>query len=514
MGIPKATSRLVLTFILTSYISVAAFYAVQTPRWQAPDEPAHFNYIEHLATQGRFPVLETGDYPHDYLEEIKGARFPPHMSIASIRYESHQPPLYYVLAAFVYRLTSRLGFDRQFLALRLFSVVLGAMVLYLIYRLVRAVFEATDDEPGRLAHGEFLALAAAAFAAIVPMHIAMTAAINNDTLAELLLLLILWQAVRDIRSGPTHRRAIVAGVLLGLALLTKTTLYVPALGIVVISALLQTRSREPDTSIARLTSSRYLLYALAVSLLLAGPWFARNAVVYGSLDVLGWRRHDMVVTGQLRTTELLSQIGPVGLAKQFVVTTFRSFWAQFGWMGVLVDGRLYQALALLSMVLALGFVSYALQLWRGEVRLSARQGRALLLLAVSFALSLLTYLGYNIKFVQHQGRYLFTALGPIAAGAALGLEEILRWRTARLLVVALLLFALLLVAQGVLVGDLRGWSVALLLVGAALLAALRWLPTGWQWLPLASAYLSLLILNPILVRSYIVPALTFTVAGR
>ena len=514
MGISKVTSRLVLAFILTSYVIVATLYAVQTPRWQAPDEPAHFNYVEHLATQRGFPVLEPGDYPHQYLEEIKSARFPPHMSIAPIRYESHQPPLYYVLAALVYRLTSRLGYDAQFLALRLFSVLLGAIVLYLIYRVVRAVFEATDDEAGSLAHGEFLALVAAAFAAIVPMHIAMTAAINNDTLAELLLLLILWQAVRDIRSGLTHKRAIVAGMLLGLALLTKTTLYLPALGTVVISALLPTRSREHDASIATLMRVQHVLYALAISLLLAGPWFARNALVYGGFDVLGWRRHDMVVTGQLRTTDLLSQIGAVGLAEQFVVTTFRSFWAQFGWMGVLVDGRMYQALALLSGVLVLGFMFYTLRLWRGEVRLTAWQGRALLLLVVSFALSLFTYLGYNIKFVQHQGRYLFTALGPIAAGAALGLEEILRWRTARLLVAALLLFALLLVVQGILGGYLHGWSVALLLVGAALLATLRWLPTRWQWLPLACAYLSLLILNPILVRSYVVPALTFAVAGR
>ncbi len=514
MGISKATSRLVLAFILISYVLVATLYAVQTPRWQAPDEPAHFNYIQHLATQGGLPVLEPGDYPHQYLEEIKGARFPPHMSIAPIRYESHQPPFYYVLAALVYRLTSRLGFDAQFVALRLFSVAMGAMVLYVIYGMVRAIFDATDHEVGTLAHGEFRGLAAAAFAAIVPMHVAMTAAINNDTLAELLLLLILWQAVQVICSGLTVKRATVAGLLLGLALLTKTTLYLPALGIVVISALLQTRSREHDASIATLTNVRHVLYALAISFLLAGPWFARNALVYGGFDVLGWRRHDMVVAGQLRTTDLLSQIGAVGLARQFVATTFRSFWAQFGWMGVLVDGRMYQALALLSVVIVLGLVFYTLRLWRGEVRLAAWQARALLLLVVSSALSLLTYLGYNIKFVQHQGRYLFTALGPIAAGAALGLEEILRWRTARVVAVALLLFALLLVVQGILGGDLRGWSVALLLVGAALLVALRWLPTRWQWLPLASAYLSLLILNPILVRSYIVPALTYAVAGR
>ena len=74
------------------------------PAWQAPDEPAHYNYIRYLAETGRFPVLQMGDYPHDYLEEIKSRRFPPDLSIDPIRYEYHQPPLYYSLAAPVYLL--------------------------------------------------------------------------------------------------------------------------------------------------------------------------------------------------------------------------------------------------------------------------------------------------------------------------------------------------------------------------------------------------------------------------
>jgi hypothetical protein len=50
---------------------------------------------------------------------------------------------------------------------------------------------------------------------------------------------------------------------------------------------------------------------------------------------------------------------------------------------------------------------------------------AVLLLA-TFLLSLLVYLTYNLTFVQHQGRYLFSALIPISIGFALGWAAIAR----------------------------------------------------------------------------------------
>ena len=165
-------TRWLLPAIVLVYLILATLYAVYTPDWQAPDEPAHYNYVKYLGEQYRFPLLKPGDYPATYLEEIKEARFPPEMSIAPIRYEFHQPPLYYVLAVPVYRL-----FGGALLPLRLLSVVLGGLLLMVVNWTVRALI---PERP-------FLALGATAFVAFLPMHLAMTAAVNNDTLAELLL---------------------------------------------------------------------------------------------------------------------------------------------------------------------------------------------------------------------------------------------------------------------------------------------------------------------------------------
>ena len=104
------------------YLGIGALYAVKTPAWQVPDEPAHYNYVRFVAEGRGLPVLQPGDYDQAYLEQHQSARFPSSMPIDSIRYEFWQPPLYYILAAPIYLATGG-----SLLALRLFSVVLGGL---------------------------------------------------------------------------------------------------------------------------------------------------------------------------------------------------------------------------------------------------------------------------------------------------------------------------------------------------------------------------------------------------
>ncbi len=498
---PHNRAPAVLAIILACYVALGALYAWQTPLWQTPDEPAHFNYIQYVAGENRLPVLEAGDYPHEYLEQIKAARFPASMSIAPLRYESHQPPLYYVLASVLYRATAGLATDLRLLILRWFSVLLGALALWVTYRIVREGF------PGF----SWLSLAATAFAATVPMHLAMTAAINNDALAELLLGLLLLQAVRAIRRGLTRPRAVTMGVLLGLVLLTKTTIYLVAGGTVLLTALLSRPSvgegREDSPGARRAATVRHLLVILGLALLLALPFFLRNARIYGGLDILGWQRHDSIVAGQLRTVDLIAQTGLAGFARRLVLTTFRSFWAQFGWMGVLVDERIYLSLALLTALLASGFGIFLFRLWRRRIDVGADQVRVLWLLAAAAALTVLTYLGYNLKFVQHQGRYLFSALAPLALAASFGLREMLRPRPARLLAALVLLAGLALLLHGVMAGDIFVWGMLLLLAAAAFLAGAGWLAPGRPWLFAAILYVAALALDWICLFRFIVPAL-------
>ncbi len=502
-----------LIVILAVYVLTAGLYALRTPLWQNPDEPAHFNYIRHIWNEGRLPVLQMGDYPHAYLEEIKARRFPPDMSIDPIRYEFHQPPLYYLIAVPVYGLAGSIPLSPsvqgalaalgvpmeqgwpvagQVMALRFLSIAFGAGLLALCYRLVRIIFP--DDG--------LLALLATGLAATVPMHVAMTAAVNNDALANLLLLsavLLLVKALRLEGAGALRLWA-WAGVVMGLAMLTKTSAYVAIP--LALAALGMARGRGRRALAIRAVA------AFVPALLLNLPWYIRNIAVYGGLDVLGLQRHNAIVVGQPTTAEWVARMGWGGLAREFVITTFRSFWAQFGWMGVLVDQRLYQALALVSLLAVVGLLLFVLRAAVNRGMLSGFQWRALGLLALWLGLTGAAYLWYNAQFVQHQGRYLFPAMPAIALAMTLGMRETFRPTRARLLAFASAVGIAASLAVAALTG--RAFKTLSLLLGLSALGyAVIWRlgpRRAWAWQ--VATYALFVALDGICLFGYIVPYFT------
>jgi len=490
--------------IIGVYLVLAVLFAVYTPAWQNPDEPAHYNYVKYLAEQYRFPVLKPGDYPAAYLEEIKAARFPPEMSIDPIRYEFHQPPLYYLLAAAVYR-----AFDGALLPLRLLTAAIGAMLLVVVYWTVQAV---APRRPG-------LALAATVFVAWLPMHVAQSAAVGNDLLAELLLATIVLLAIRYLKMPQvgadghpplqaTVQPVLVLGVATGLALATKSGIYVALpLAVAAITARHLWLEGRPFSGRAFVRAvGLYLLPAAALAL----PWWARNMAQYGGLDLLGLERHNLVVAGQLRTAEFLAANGAARWLGDLGLTTFRSFWGQFGWMGVPIDARLYQALAVWSGGALAGLVAWAVDTWRQArkgrrpARWQAAGGGLLALLAL---FSLTSYLWYNTQFVQFQGRYLFTALAPISLAAAVGWHEALRRERAWLLAALSLGGAAAVAIGSLLQGDLAEWPVLMLGATGAAFAVRRFLPRRWGPLVQALPYLALIPLDAACLFLFIVPQL-------
>jgi hypothetical protein len=113
----KRLERALLLAILTFQMALGAGYAVGTPAWEAPDEPAHFNYIRHVAETASLPVMQTGDYDAAELERLKAARFPPALSVDGVRYENHQPPLYYALMAPLFKASAGLPVPQQVIVL-------------------------------------------------------------------------------------------------------------------------------------------------------------------------------------------------------------------------------------------------------------------------------------------------------------------------------------------------------------------------------------------------------------
>src|SRR5437867_7423051 len=133
----RRAEALLLAAILGAYLVVATLYAARVPPYNAPDEPAHANYVREIAG-GALPVLRPGDWDADLLERLKAARFPAGGDVSAIRYESHQPPLYYLLLAPLARATAASERD-QIVALRLGSVAIGLVALAALYLAARTL---------------------------------------------------------------------------------------------------------------------------------------------------------------------------------------------------------------------------------------------------------------------------------------------------------------------------------------------------------------------------------------
>ena len=402
--------------ILVVFLIVGTLYAVYTPIWQAPDEPAHYNYVRSLAEGRGFPVMAPGDYDQAYLSRLTSEGFPPELSVASLEYEDHQPPLYYLLATPVYWLG-----DGAVIPLRLFSLLLGAVAIAMLMAILR---EFWPERPG-------MAWLGGGIVAFIPQFVAMMAAINNDALTLALLWLWLWLALRYLR-GKTSPW--VLGGVLGLLLLTKSTAYGAVLLAVLAIAL---RARRTGHSLR--WSAREVLIVLGPALVLGALWWTRNVGVYGWPDVMGLIHHDAVVTGQPRTLDWIARDGLFPFLGGALRTTFRSFWGQFGWMTIPIDRRFYLLLLAFTLTSTALFLAWWLHgrsarrhlggrtqtlsgadLHSPYLVLTPRQSRALTLLAWLALFTLLAYLWYNLQFVQHQGRYLFPALIPISTALALG----------------------------------------------------------------------------------------------
>jgi hypothetical protein len=507
--------------ILLIYLGAGVLYAVMTPNWQAPDEPAHYNYIRHFATEKNFPELVVGCYDQVYLSQLTSRRFPAELSISNICYEFHQPPLYYLLATPLFILG-----DGSLIGLRLLSVVLGGGVIVLAFFIVRAAI----PEKVAVAYGTM------ALVAFVPMHVAILASVNNDVLAELILAALLFLLTRRLLSTPvvSLKHDIWLGLLLGLGLVTKTTVYI-ILPLVAVALWFESKTpagrdlelsgqknvlldktgllKRPwnpvkwgnylihdltQTNWAPLLKHVAIIYGLAF--IIAAPWFIRNALVYGNFDILGLRRHDEIVVGQLRTVDFLAEVGGTTYVSNFVGTTFRSFWGQFGWMAVPMDGRTYLLLTLLTLIATGGVIALgvtALSSSAPSPPLLPAQGHVLSLMALVIFFVVAAYGWYNLTFVQFQGRYLFPGLIPIALFFSLGLGEALSRRWIWWLISGLSL-ALAWVVISILNDGLDKW--ALLIIGLALsLAAGRlFIAHHWStltpWL-LAICYLSLSLLT-------------------
>ena len=352
----------------------------------APDERQHANYVSFVRAGKGFPILKPGT--PDFYET----------------YQSHQPPLYYILGAGWSVIT---GADPQsdgggFL-MRLLNTIIGCSGLVGVYWLARWA---------RL--GEGVALAATATAALLPMNVALHAAVSND---PLLFALCTWGLAFTVKGlhDQDSRIRYLAGLTLGVALWTKTTGIVLA-PVLLVAAAIGWRHR--------VAGWYHWLGAICLGLLIASPWMARNQMLYG--DPFAARAFTSAFTGNPMAKDFISDIGLGGYLSQMVAWwTSRSFIGVFGYMDIFVYERQSKVSALFY-----NLVWFVIGIVALGPLLAPKLGKpfkpkppeapyltwvpALTLLLMVVGL----FLRFNLQYFQAQARYVYPAISVF--GLAIG----------------------------------------------------------------------------------------------
>lgn len=394
-------------------------WAIIVPPLETPDEIHHLAYIKFVAAEGRLPVQT---------QEAMGG---------VLDHEAHQPPLYYLLSAAIYKGSTALGirptplqqwldrvnphfigryqgldaqetffvqqgtffnpdpdYSYDLVVLRAFSVLLASLGVIAIYATASLVW------PGR----HWPALLTTSTIAFVPQISFMTASINNDALAFAVGAVCLLSFVTMLQIGSRqitpHRPAgyLWLGAVLGLGILSKLTL----------AALIPAGALLPLIGPKRTPRALFLAWVwMALGFLaVSGWWFARNWFLYG--DLLGdhWKVNPAAFQWDLDPKSLFSDYFRL---QNFWHWTARSFVGRFGFMHIDMPGFFYP---LYLALFILGAGGALLALWQSRSSWPDLRLRLFLLIVFGLAVAQLVYL--NLRVSQPQGRYLFPVAGALA----------------------------------------------------------------------------------------------------
>ena len=419
--------------VVVLYLALAVGYNVLAPPFESPDEVGHFFTVKYIADHGQLPVPEKA-LSEQYLYGQEGT----------------QPPLYYLVGALILRVSNintedawdylhvnphttcgspHLTGNKGFLAhdptreafpwrdailalhlLRFYSTALGLATVVGVYATARLCF---PDRPGsalgcRRPQRSVPSALAATLTALNPQFLFVSAGVNNDNLVVPLCVWSLYLILRTMYRGLTPVTSLLAGLLVGLAALTKMAglLLLPLGGLAILFAIWLQHAGSPTSRRPSSFISHCSLFIVHCSffilpvLLVAGWWYARNMLLYADPTLI---EHHLAIVSRRDPTHL-----PLILHE--VPSIFYSYWGRFSCD--LSPGGWYYAFWGLVTLAGLGGLVVA---WRG---LTKPQRIGLCLLAVWFVLVFFGWFRWNLIASGVQGRLLFPA--TVSVGVLVG----------------------------------------------------------------------------------------------
>ncbi|MCE5262876.1 MAG: hypothetical protein LLG97_05005 [Deltaproteobacteria bacterium] len=241
--------------LLAGWLVMAVNNFWKLPLEMGMDAKGHLQYIQFLFENGRIPLATEG-------------------------WQMFQPPLYYLLASAGYQsFLSLFSVETVIRILKLLSFLCGMVQIEICYRALRYAY------PGK----KSLQVIGTLLGGLFPMNLYMSQSLGNEPLVGCLTALLSLLAYRVFSGvgGVTRETAILMGLTLGLALLTKVTgfLSVPLLLFFVSAHILQ-KTDSPSKGISSV--GRFVGTFIGIALTVAGWYYLKNWIEMGRYFIGGW----------------------------------------------------------------------------------------------------------------------------------------------------------------------------------------------------------------------------------
>jgi len=411
---------LICLAILFLALSHGGLYASSLPPWGLIDEQQHFHYVQHVAREQALPVAGDTYLSPEIIDSLfvtrrwetfhwptPASQDPEELGLEGHSYQSYQPPLFYTLLAPLYAVLPG-GMVAKLYSLRWIMVGLSLLTVWMAYRIAAEVFP----------QGKALPYLACFMLVMIPERTAAVSRVNNDVLLEVLATAFVWVLTRAMLRGLSVRRSQVLGLLLGLGVLTKTSM-----GVLAFSLPLVFWTNRRDSG---LIASALWIGGITTSMLL--PFVVRNMQLYGDFTGFAGFR-------QLNNAFGVFQAADVTWSSSLAAVwdLFRHFWVIW-WKGASVGSNpvitiSHIALALLS-ILSLATVlsnlrrSWKCRSWGKREAVVATYSVVIL----SYALAILiSYFNGQVPVIQ--GRFLLPVIVPTVVLFCWGLQSCLGRKT-------------------------------------------------------------------------------------
>jgi len=409
-----------IRIVLVLYIIVGLFWLVLVPPFEKPDEIHHFAYIQFIERQNRLP--------HQILDDD-----------IILQFESHQPPLYYIIDAVAYRIFLRIGLAKTSLNnwipkinhsfmkdgtrennifffhsenifspdsdypydvafIRLLSLFWGGIAIFFIYKTSLIVFH----------DNSWLAILSASLVAFLPQFLFITSSINNDNLVIAISSICIYYFTKLISENNNVKiiNFYILGGLLGIGLISK----LPILSLLPLTLLFFAFPKSKPL----LERLKYLTAIIIGIITISCWWFIRNLLLYEEILGNHWAVNPNNFNRMVLQRTLFSDYF-FSIKSDFWKYVGETFVGRFGFMHIPLPSIIYRFYSLILLVSTIGVLYYIIQKTNTFVK---KKYILFFSLAVILALCQLIYL--NLTIASPQGRFLFHVLPAFSILCVIG----------------------------------------------------------------------------------------------